>query len=215
MAVDTPTRARTPLINAFARRCPRFSRGNGHCRTILFVSTPCEKRTWRRVHSRRPNRQIHPPFVKKEKIYIFFNYNSRIDIISYLEARRESLSCLKITLRSKNDSIIALLGKFVVRTFSSLVLIFKFSRECTLLVTSNYASTRGLILSRFIYPRENDKFAQLTGDAGAEGDEGNRGNRVLDAQGAAKVGCHVSYYRRHHTDPEYADDKAQVTTGDI
>lgn len=60
MAVDTPTRARTPLINAFARRCPRFSRGNGHCRTILFVSTPCEKRTWRRVHSRRPNRQIHP-----------------------------------------------------------------------------------------------------------------------------------------------------------
>lgn len=147
MAVDTPTRARTPLINAFARRCPRFSRGNGHRRTILFVSTPCEKRTRRRVHSRRPN-SSPPPFVKKEKIYIFFNYNSRIDIISYLEARRESLSCLKITLRSKNDSIIALLGKFVVRTFSSLVLIFKFSREYTLLVTSNYASTRGLILSR-------------------------------------------------------------------
>lgn len=135
-------------------------------------------------------------------------------MISYLEARRESLSCLKITLRSKNDSIIALLEKFVC-TFSSVVLIFKFSREYTLLVTSNYASTRWLILSRFIYPRENHKFAQLTGDAGAEGDEGNRGNRVLDAQGAAKVGCHVSYYRRHHTDPEYADDKAQVTTGDI
>lgn len=164
--------------------------------------------------STKPPNSSPPPFVKKEKIYIFFNYNSRIDIISYLEARRESLSCLKITLRSKNDSIIALLEKFVC-TFSSVVLIFKFSREYTLLVTSNYASTRGLILSRFIYPRENDKFAQLTGDAGAEGDEGNRGNRVLDAQGAAKVGCHVSYYRRHHTDPEYADDKAQVTTGDI
>lgn len=64
-------------------------------------------------------------------------------------------------------------------------------------------------------PRGNLGFCQLTGDAGAEGDEGNRGNRVLDAQGAAKVGCHVSYYRRHHTDPEYADDEAQVTTGDI
>lgn len=64
-------------------------------------------------------------------------------------------------------------------------------------------------------PSPKKKIVQLTGDAGAESDEGNRGDRVLDAQGAAKVGCHVSNYRRHHTDPEYADDKAQVTTGDI
>lgn len=152
MAVDTPTRARTPLINAFARRCPRFSRGNGHCRTILFVSTPClhakNVRGDASILVDQTAKFIPTPFVKKEKIYIFFNYNSRIDIINYLiRARRESLSCLKITLRSKNDSIIALLEKFVC-TFSSVVLIFKFSREYTLLVTSNYASTRGLILSR-------------------------------------------------------------------
>lgn len=63
--------------------------------------------------------------------------------------------------------------------------------------------------------KKKKKKFQLTGDAGAESDEGNRGDRVLDAQGAAKVGRHVSNYRRHHADPEYADDKAQVTTGDI
>lgn len=56
---------------------------------------------------------------------------------------------------------------------------------------------------------------RLTGNAGTKSDENHRGNRVLDSQGAAEVGCDVSDYRRHHTDSEYADDKAQVTTGDI
>lgn len=73
MAVDTPTRARTPLINAFAHRCPCFSRGNGHRRTILFVSARHPGLNVKNVPETRPfssNSEIHTPF----RIFPFRKY---------------------------------------------------------------------------------------------------------------------------------------------
>lgn len=56
---------------------------------------------------------------------------------------------------------------------------------------------------------------ELTGNAGTKGDESHRGDGILDSQGAAEVGCDVTDHRRHHADPEYADDEAQVAAGEI